>query len=310
VVVAARNALRWLPGAIASIGGSAQLEIIAVDVASEDGTANYLRSIAATDRRIRVIHRPEGSIAAGRNAGLTVARGALTAFLEPQDRWRREKLARQIEFHRINPDIGFSFTDHRRFAEDGSELVPGFARCPAFAARHAMRHEGFVLDGDAQASIYAEPVVVTSAVMARTALLRAVGGFNEQLGQGEDWDLWLHLAACAPVGCLPKPLTDRLLRPLEPGPEAAARQAARRRIANAYAAPVAALDRGALALCRTSQLGIEADGAALAGYPLQAARLRLAAFARQPSRVLARAAALDLLGVLGRPAVPMRLTPR
>ncbi|MGG5811923.1 glycosyltransferase family 2 protein [Falsiroseomonas sp. CW058] len=293
VVIPARNALRWLPGAIASVGGGAAIEIIVVDDGSSDGTADYLRSIAASDRRVRALSTPGLGPAAARNAGLSAARAPLVAFLDADDRWRRGKLAQQMELHRLHPEIGFSFTDHRRFAEDGTELSGGFARCTGFAARHTMRQEGFLLDRDAQAQIYAEPLVATSTVMARTALLRAVGGFNEQLARAEDWDLWLHLAACGPVGCIPRRLTDRLVRAVAPeSEEGLTRRSARRRVADAYAPAATALDPEAARLCRTTQLALEADGAELAGRHARAALLRLSAFAAAPSR----AAAWDLLG--------------
>jgi GT2 family glycosyltransferase len=304
VVIPARNALRWLPGAIASVGGASDIELIVVDDGSTDGTAEYLRSIAIADRRIRVLSADGSGPAAARNAGLAVARAPLIAFLDADDRWRRGKIAAQLELHRLHPDLAFSFTEHRRFAEDGAELPTGFARCPQFAARHGMRREGFVLDRDGQAQIYAEPVVATSTVMAQTGLLRAVGGFNEQLRRAEDWDLWLHLAACGPVGCLPKPLTDCLVRPIDPeAPEGLMRRAARRRVAAAYAPHAALFDEDAPRICRTNQLALEADGAALAGRRVQAAMLRLTAFARQPSRDMALAAAWDLFGTRPGPAL-------
>jgi hypothetical protein len=302
VVIPARNALRWLPGAIASLGALPWLEIVVVDDGSEDGTAEYLRGTAAADPRIRAISTPGAGPATARNAGLAVARAPLIAFLDADDRWRRGKIAAQMELHRLYPEMGFSFTDHRRFAEDGTELATGFGQCGQFAARHAMCREAFILDREAQAAIYAEPLVATSTVMARTALLRAVGGFNEQLQRAEDWDLWLHLAACAPVGCLPRPLADRMIRALDPeGEEGVARRAANQRVAEAYAQAVSQLDETALRLCRTSQLALAADGAALAGRRVQAARLRLSAFAQQPSRTMARAAAWDLLGIRSLP---------
>ncbi len=280
VVIPARNALRWLPGAIASVGGAVAMEVIVVDDGSTDGTGDYLRGIAACDRRIRPLSTPGIGPAAARNAGLALAAAPLVAFLDADDRWRRGKLIQQVELHRLNPEIGFSFTDHRRFAEDGTELPAGFARCPHFSARHAMRQEGLVLDRDAQAQIYAEPLVATSTVMASTALMRAVGGFNEQLSRAEDWDLWLHLAACAPVGCLPRRLTDRLVRVIDPeSTEGLTRREALRRVADAYAPAAAALDGQAVRLCRSSQLSLEADGAQLAGRRARAALLRLSAFA-------------------------------
>jgi glycosyltransferase involved in cell wall biosynthesis len=287
VVIPTRNALRWLPGAIASVGPRRDLEILVVDEGSTDGTGEYLRSIGAQDPRVRRVRASGPGAAAARNAGLDAARAPLTAFLDADDRWRFGKLKAQLELHRLNPDLALSFTDHRRFAEDGTELPGGFARCPGFAARHAMRHEAFVLERDAQAQIYAEPVVATSTVIARTGLLRAVGGFNQDLARAEDWDLFLHLAACGPVGCVPRLLTDRLVRAIAPdSAEAMTRRAARRQVAEAYEAAVAALDAEAPRLCRRSELELEADGAALAGRRARAALLRLTALAGTPAREL------------------------
>jgi len=289
VVIPARNALCWLPGAIASLGGAPDFEILVVDDGSADSTGDYLASIAAADRRIRPLSTPGLGPAAARNAALALARAPLIAFLDADDRWRRAKLQRQLELHRLYPEIGFSFTDYRRFAEGGTELAPGFARCPAFAARHAMRLEPFLLDSDAQAAIYAEPLVATSTVMVRTDLLRAVGGFNEQLKRAEDWDLWLHLAACAPVGCVPQALTDRLVRALDPdAPEALMRRITRSRVAAAYAPAVTALDEAAPKRYRHSQIAQQADRAARAGRPVRAALLRLSALAREPGRLALR----------------------
>jgi glycosyltransferase involved in cell wall biosynthesis len=289
VVIPARDALRWLPGAIASVGAREDIEVIVVDDGSTDGTAEYLRGVAAADARIRRIATDGVGPAAARNAGLEAALAPLTAFLDADDRWRPDKLARQMELHRLHPDLAFSFTDHRRFTEDGSELQTGFARSPAFAARHAMHREAFVLERDAQAQIYAEPVVATSTVIARTGLLRAVGGFNTGLARAEDWDLFLHLAACGPVGCVPRPLAHRLVRAYLPnGTEATTRRAAHRRVAEAYQPAVTALDAAAPRLQRLSRIAVEADGAALAGRHARAALLRLAALARAP--------ALEILG--------------
>ena len=43
-----------------------------------------------------------------------------------------------------------------------------------------------------------------SAVLARTELVRAVGGFDEELALLADWDLWLRLAAVARAARQPR----------------------------------------------------------------------------------------------------------
>ncbi len=299
VVIPARNALRWLPGAIASVGPRPDIEILVVDDGSSDGTAEYLRSLLTADPRMRRVETGGIGPAGARNAGLDEARARLVAFLDADDRFRFGKLERQLELHRLHPDLAFSFTDHRRFAEDGVELASGFARCPAFAARHAWQREGFVMGRDAQAEIYAEPLVATSTVVARTGLLRAVGGFSTTLAWAEEWDLFLHLAACGPVGCIPKALTDRLVYAISPDSEEAVTQrAARRRVADTFEKAVTLLDPAAPRLYRRSQVALDAEAATLAGRRGRAALIRLASLAGSPAR--------ELFGLVRQPAEGIR----
>jgi hypothetical protein len=46
-----------------------------------------------------------------------------------------------------------------------------------------------------------------SGTMARTDLVRTVGGFDPRLANIADWDLWIRLAAEAPLGVVDRPLT-------------------------------------------------------------------------------------------------------
>jgi hypothetical protein len=250
IVVTTSNALNWLPGALASAATCSDSEVIIVDDGSTDGTDAYLDALALVDGRLRALCLSGATQAEARNAAVALARAPLVAFLGAGDRWRTAKLSRQLELHRLYPDIGFSFTDRRRFTADGTALPSGLERCPRFMARHAMRREAFVLDSDAQAQIYAEPLVAASTVIARTDLLRAVGGFDEQLCSAEDWELWLHLAACAPVACIPQALADQLVLEAPGRGVRAAERLAFRRVAEAYALVAATLDPEAPGLCR------------------------------------------------------------
>ena len=61
------------------------LEIIAVDAGSEDGTLDILRKYAESDSRITVIHSDKKSYGAQMNLGIEAARGEYVAFLETDD---------------------------------------------------------------------------------------------------------------------------------------------------------------------------------------------------------------------------------
>jgi GT2 family glycosyltransferase len=296
VIIPSRDALRWLPHALASIGPAPDIEVIVVDDGSRDGTGAFLARVAAEDARLVVLSGPQRGAAAARNLAITAARAPLVAFLDADDRWRLDKLRIQAALHADRPDIGFSFTDYRHRKPDGRLGGGCFAFWPRFAARHADRREPFVLGPDGLAQVFAENVVGTSTVMARTDLLRAEGGFDEALSQAEDWDLWLRLAARAPVGCVPAVLAEYLQhRPGNLSRAATARARAMGMVAARHAAAVRALDPLAVRACRARLLVAEAEAAIASGARVRAAVLRLSAFATRPSRRLAREFAATLI---------------
>ncbi len=148
----------------------------------------------------------------------------------------------------------------------------------------------------APAALLAENVVGTSTVMARTELLRAAGGFDPHMPQSEDWDLWLRLAARAPVGCLPAVLTDYTMhRPGNLSSQKRARLRAMEHVMRRHGATAARLDPSALRACRVRLLVAAAEAAAAEGAQLKAALLHLGAWLRRPARRHAREAAAALL---------------
>lgn len=299
VVIPARDAAHWLPRALASIGAAPEIEILVVDDGSTDGTAALLARFGAADPRLLVLPGPGRGPAAARNAAIAVARAPLVAFLDADDRWRLDKLAAQMELHAARPGLGFSFTDYRHVTAEGGDRGPCFGFWGRFSARHAGQAGGFVLAADAMAQLFAENVVGTSTVIARTDLLRALGGFDETLRQGEDWDLWLRLAALAPVGCVPRVLADYTMhRAGNLSNDPAARLAGVRLVAARHLAAVRRIDAGAARVCAARLMVAAAEAEDGAGRRLRAGLLRLGALARQPSRRLVRETAAGFWGAL------------
>ncbi len=74
-----------------------EIEVIAVDDGSPDGTPDVLRALAAEDSRVRVITLSEnGGVANARNCAVQAARAEYLAFLDSDDLWKPEKLERQL----------------------------------------------------------------------------------------------------------------------------------------------------------------------------------------------------------------------
>jgi hypothetical protein len=101
IVMPCFNAGRWLGAALDSLQRQThrELEIVAVDDASTDGTARLLAERARSDPRVRPIHleRNQGPGAAA-NRGLAVSRGRFIARLDADDEALPERLEVQLAF--------------------------------------------------------------------------------------------------------------------------------------------------------------------------------------------------------------------
>ena len=132
--------------------------------------------------------------AAARNRGIAMARGRLIAFLDSDDLWMPEKLARQSLFMRNNPDCPISQTGET-WMRDGRRVNPG--------RRHRKRSGDIFIDS------LRTCLISPSAAILRRELLDEVGGFDEDMAACEDYDLWLRILARHEVGLLDEPLTVR-----------------------------------------------------------------------------------------------------
>jgi glycosyltransferase involved in cell wall biosynthesis len=166
-------------------------EVIVVDDGSSDGTWDDLFTQRDGVRAIRTERRGP---AAARNRGIAIARGRLIAFLDSDDLWMPEKLARQSLFMRTNSDCAISQTGET-WLRGGKRVNPG--------RRHRKR------SGDIFTDALRTCLISPSAVILRRGLLDEVGGFDEDMAACEDYDLWLRILARHEAGLLDEPLTVR-----------------------------------------------------------------------------------------------------
>lgn len=99
VLIACRDAARWLPEALGSALAQtlAELEVILVDDGSRDASPAIAREVAARDPRLRIVVRASArGSAATRNEALALARGRWVAVLDADDRMAPQRLARLV----------------------------------------------------------------------------------------------------------------------------------------------------------------------------------------------------------------------
>jgi len=153
-------------------------EVVVVDDGSVDGTAERVEALG--DPRVRVVrHEHSLGVARARNTGLHAARGEWVSFLDDDDLWSPHKLCGQLD---AADAAGASFVYSGGAAVDGQGrfLFAVSAPDPRELTRLLLRWN-VIWCG-------------CSNVAARTELVRRLGGFDEQLFQLADWDLWIRLA--------------------------------------------------------------------------------------------------------------------
>ena len=129
IVVPCYNAGAFLGGTLDAVLAQTfeDWECIVVDDASSDDSAGVLARYAAIDPRIRPLYQTvNGGAAAARNAGLSAIRGRYLAFLDADDEWLPEKLAKQVAFAR---ETGAAIVHASyRFVDEKGDFLPGGVR--------------------------------------------------------------------------------------------------------------------------------------------------------------------------------------
>ncbi|WP_114390603.1 glycosyltransferase family 2 protein [Notoacmeibacter marinus] len=179
VIIPCFNAERTLPETLASLRSQtfADFEIVIVDDGSSDRTVEIARRFAASDERAILVELTNGGPSRARNIGALVhATGDYLAFLDADDLWAPNKLARMAARFR-EPDspealyarIGFFRSDPKNM-RTASTVGPGF-----LTTRDLLRENAVC--------------TMSNIVVRRSAFLESCG-FNNSLRYGEDVE-WL-----------------------------------------------------------------------------------------------------------------------
>jgi glycosyltransferase involved in cell wall biosynthesis len=199
VLIPVRNGARFLPACLDSVFAqtSPARAVIVVDDGSTDATPRILAAYAERRPNLHVIRTAPRGVPHARNTALKASRAPFVAFLDSDDVWLPEKLARQRAL----------------FAADPAQ--PGFVHCAYFCIdEHGRRLAGQrVIEPRKRGEVFAHLLEghglagSASAVLARRDLVTAAGGFDESLILGEDWDLWIRMAKLSHVDFVADALT-------------------------------------------------------------------------------------------------------
>ena len=202
VVIPAYNAARYLAEAIDSALGQtfADTEILVIDDGSTDSTPELLHAYA---RRVRCFRQENRGVYAARNRGVELARGKYVAFLDADDQWLPDKLAKQVEVLDTQPEFRVVHSDASLVDADGRLLKP------AVNPRRQSRN-GRVFDEFFQSNMAV--ILLSTVIMDRECFART-GPFDERHRSVQDQVFFLRLAWHYPIWFIPQPLVKYRLTP-------------------------------------------------------------------------------------------------
>jgi len=201
VIIPTWNRERELPHAVRSALDQSyhNVEVLVCDDGSTDHSREVIASIC--DARVRWITGVRAGLPASpRNRGLLEAKGEWVAFMDSDDCWASDKLARQLarlveSEGRLLASCGNAVRCTNQQDAGANELL--------LAAHTADTELGLL-------SLLQSNSVITSTVILHRSLLDAVGAFPIQNGLkvGEDYAFWLRVASLTPFAFHGAPLAN------------------------------------------------------------------------------------------------------
>lgn len=186
IVIATHNRAQFLGQAIRSaLDQTVQgTEILVVDDGSTDSTPRVLRQFSD---RISVIRQPNQGRSAARNTGVQQSCGDIIAFLDSDDIWLPEKLAKQLhEFERC-ASVGVVHTLSDVVDERGDLILDQTRR--RMLLYHRALKRGYTYEGMSK-----ECIMFLSTVAVRRQCWERTGPMDAGIPAFEDWDWYLRAA--------------------------------------------------------------------------------------------------------------------
>jgi len=191
VIIPTHNRPELLPRAVTSAWAAGRnIEVIVVDDASVDETAEVCRSLAG----IKYVRNERNQgVAGARNVGLMHSEGEFVTFLDDDDLRLAASIDLQVQALIDNPEAGFvcggMIMADQNYTPNGEETHPG--------------HPG----GDVFWPILSLdfPAMGLSTLIRRECFTR-VGLFRKYLAGIDDWDLLVRLSEIYPAAVIPEPV--------------------------------------------------------------------------------------------------------
>lgn len=158
IIMPVYNGEKYIASAIESVLGQAyeNWELIVVDDCSKDSTAEIIEVF--TDSRIKYTkNKANSGCAVSRNNGLDIASGEYVAFLDCDDIWHEDKLAKQVQLIK-NTDVDLVYTGYQ------------------FIDQNDVKTKVIIPKGKATLSdLLKENYIIFSTVLCKRSILKGIG---------------------------------------------------------------------------------------------------------------------------------------
>ncbi|MEW5755445.1 MAG: glycosyltransferase family 2 protein [Pseudomonadota bacterium] len=178
VITPCLNGIAYLPQMVASVIAQtfSDWELIFIDDGSTDGSLEYMIEAASQEQRIVVKHTTgRVGAAAARNIGISSARGQYVAFLDCDDWWLPDKLARQITCME-QTGAAFSCAAYIVYDHSGKVIRKQSVYGPLTSRRHLHKQ-----------------IIVGCLTVMYDRIQLPVAAFVTELNRAEDYLLWYEL---------------------------------------------------------------------------------------------------------------------
>jgi glycosyltransferase involved in cell wall biosynthesis len=201
ILIPTYNMADFLPVALESGLGQdyTDTEIIVVNDGSTDDTESAASPYLP---HIRYQRQENQGLVATLNRGMEMAAGEYICFLDADDALCPHSVSAQVEQLERNPRVGLVFGRNFEMNSLGKVIglhdpFPGVKRPTVVPSSQAFR---WLLRGSS---------IQKSTVMIRRDAFKRAGPFQQQSWPGEDWDMWLRIAAWHDLAYIPRALAYR-----------------------------------------------------------------------------------------------------
>lgn len=197
VVITSYNYGHFLKSTIESILNQTRpaREVIVIDDGSTDDSAKVAQSFG---QRVKFVAQKNQGVCVARNNGAKMAGGDIIAFMDSDDIWRPEKLAKQAAAFEKDTEVGLVSCGIRFFNPQNETIVEYTQGKNGWCARDIL--------------LYKEPVLNTtaSAIAVRREIFEQTGGFDENraLFSAEDREFCYRAAQISKLVFIPDVLVD------------------------------------------------------------------------------------------------------